>query len=106
MFQTCNMKHTEQLVCFLIDTDLHTNKIEISIYFLGDIYMIVTVYIVYILIAVINTWYLITQLKFKKELAASAASPELLKETRISIGFCMLIYLVDILLASITTTIA
>lgn len=67
--------------------------------------MVVTVYITCILIAVINTWYLTIFLKLKKELATSADSSEQLKEPRISIGFCMLIYLVDILFASVTTTI-
>lgn len=67
--------------------------------------MVVTVYITCILIAVINTWYLTIFLKLKKELATSADSSEQLKEPRISIGLCMLIYLVDILFASVTTTI-
>ena len=68
--------------------------------------MIVTIYIAYILIAVMNTWYLTTQFKLKKELAVSSSPPEQLKENRISIGLCMLIYLVDILFATITTSVA
>ncbi|EEY6643894.1 TPA: hypothetical protein H7C42_004544 [Escherichia coli] len=68
--------------------------------------MIGTIYIAYILIAVMNTWYLTTQFKLKKELAVSGSSPEQLKENRISIGLCMLIYLVDILFATITTSVA
>ncbi|WP_370609722.1 hypothetical protein NMD12_10955 [Citrobacter portucalensis] len=67
--------------------------------------MLATIFIAYVLIAVMNTWYLTSLLKFKKELAASGASPEQFKETRISIGLCMLIYLVDIMFAAITTSI-
>lgn len=67
--------------------------------------MVVTIFIAYILIAVMNTCYLASQLKFKKELAALGASPEQFKETRISIGLCMLIYLIDILFAAITSSI-
>lgn len=33
--------------------------------------MVATIFITYILIAVMNTWYLTSLLKFKKELAAS-----------------------------------
>lgn len=68
--------------------------------------MVVTVYITCVLLAIVNTWYLTTLLKFKKELLVSAASPEQLKETRVSINLCMMIYLVDILFAAITTNIA
>ncbi|HBA9100111.1 TPA: hypothetical protein J1302_002264 [Escherichia coli] len=67
--------------------------------------MVVTIYIACVLIAVMNTWYLTTQLKFKKELAASGGSHKQLKETRISIVICMLIYLVNILFAAITTSV-
>ncbi|EEH8383405.1 hypothetical protein G3142_005482 [Salmonella enterica subsp. enterica serovar Montevideo] len=68
--------------------------------------MVVTVYIACVLIAVMNTWYLTNQLKFKKELAASDGSAEQLKETRISIRLCMLIYLVDFMFAAITAEVA
>ncbi|HBA7814025.1 TPA: hypothetical protein J1Z50_002930 [Escherichia coli] len=67
--------------------------------------MIVTIYIAYILIGVMNTWYLTTQFKLKKELTVSGSSPEQFKENRIAIGLCMLIYLVDIMFAAITTSI-
>lgn len=68
--------------------------------------MVVTIYIACVLIAVMNTRYLATQLRLKKELVAPGGSHEQLKETRISIGLCMLIYLVNILFAAITTSVA
>ena len=68
--------------------------------------MVVTIYIAYFLIAVMNTWYLTTQLKLKKQLMTSAVSSEQLKEIRISIGLCMFVYLADILFAVITANIA
>lgn len=67
--------------------------------------MLVTIYIAYVLIAVINTWYLTTQCKLKKELVTSSCSLEQLKDLRINIRLCMLIYLVDILFVAITTTV-
>ena len=71
----------------------------------GDRDMLVTIYIAYVLIAVINTWYLTTQCKLKKELVTSSCSLEQLKDLRINIRLCMLIYLVDILFVAITTTV-
>ncbi|EEJ8282792.1 hypothetical protein QFB08_003706 [Salmonella enterica] len=68
--------------------------------------MVMTVYIACVLLAVMNTWYLTIQLKLKKELAVSGGSPEQLKETCISIGLCMFIYLVDIMFAAITAAVA
>jgi ABC-type glucose/galactose transport system permease subunit len=67
--------------------------------------MVMMGYIACVLLAVMNTWYLTTQLKFKKELAVAGGSPEQLKETRITIGLCMFIYLVDIMFAAITAAV-
>ncbi|MBW5823284.1 hypothetical protein [Yersinia enterocolitica] len=67
--------------------------------------MVITIYITYVLLAVINTWYLVNLIKLKKKLVTSAGDSKQLKETRISIALCMFIYLADILFATVTTTV-
>lgn len=67
--------------------------------------MLVTIYIAYFFIAIINTWYLTTQLKLKKELITLPGSLKQLKDLRINIGLCMFIYLIDILFVVITSTV-
>jgi|UPI00051729E5 hypothetical protein len=67
--------------------------------------MLVTIYIAYFFIAIINTWYLTTQLKLKKELITLPGSLKQLKDLRINIRLCMFIYLIDILFVVITSTV-
>ncbi|KAJ95954.1 hypothetical protein DF41_23345 [Raoultella planticola] len=67
--------------------------------------MLVTIYIAYFFITIINTWYLTTQLKLKKELITLPGSLKQLKDLRINIRLCMFIYLIDILFVVITSTV-
>lgn len=65
---------------------LHISKIEITNDILVDDYMVVTIYIVSVLIAVMNTWYLTTQLRLKKGirgiLLRSTSAKNINKETK------------------------
>ena len=89
IFFSQHQKYRVVCLFFRIDMALHISKIEITNDIQGDDYMVVTIYIACVLISVMYTWYLMTQLRFKKEFAASGGSHEQLKETRISIGLCL-----------------
>ena len=48
--------------------------------------MVNAIYLAYFLIAILNTWFLVQQIKTRKTLAISHESSALLKETNINIG--------------------
>lgn len=59
--------------------------------------MVNAIYLAYFLIAILNTWFLVQQIKTRKTLTISHESSALLKETNINIGLSILIYLVNIM---------
>lgn len=67
--------------------------------------MVNAIYLAYFLIAILNTWFLVQQIKNRKTLAISHESSALLKETNINIGLSVLIYLVDIMFVYMTNAI-
>ena len=67
--------------------------------------MVNAIYLVYFLIAILNTWFLVQQIKTRKTLTISHESSALLKETNINIGLSVLIYLVDIMFVYMTNAI-
>ncbi|GAB5124888.1 hypothetical protein ECPV1252_41950 [Escherichia coli] len=67
--------------------------------------MVNAIYLAYFLIAILNTWFLVQQIKTRKTLTISHESSALLKETNINIGLSMLIYLVDIMFVYMTNAI-
>ncbi|MBB8028824.1 hypothetical protein HEL23_024295 [Escherichia coli] len=67
--------------------------------------MVNAIYLAYFLIAIINTWFLVQQIKTRKTLTISHESSALLKETNINIGLSVLIYLVDIMFVYMTNAI-
>ena len=67
--------------------------------------MVNAIYLAYFLIAILNTWFLVQQIKTIKTLTVSHESSALLKETNINIGLSVLIYLVDIMFVYMTNAI-
>ncbi|RXB86383.1 hypothetical protein EPS86_19970 [Escherichia coli] len=67
--------------------------------------MVNAIYLAYFLIAILNTWFLVQQIKTRKTLTTSHESSALLKETHINIGLSILIYLVDIMFVYMTNAI-
>lgn len=67
--------------------------------------MVNAIYLAYFLIAILNTWFLVQQIKIRKTLTISHESSALLKETHINIGLSILIYLVDIMFVYMTNAI-
>ncbi|EPT7844774.1 hypothetical protein HV146_24760 (plasmid) [Escherichia coli] len=67
--------------------------------------MVNAIYLAYFLIAILNTWFLVQQIKTRKTLTISHESSALLKETNINIGLSILIYLVDIMFVYMTNAI-
>ncbi|EGC4561153.1 hypothetical protein H9J55_004337 [Escherichia coli] len=67
--------------------------------------MVNAIYLTYFLIAILNTWFLVQQIKTRKTLTVSHESSALLKETNINIGLSILIYLVDIMFVYMTNAI-
>ncbi|ECI1437137.1 hypothetical protein ACSD1S_004435 [Escherichia coli] len=67
--------------------------------------MVNAIYLAYFLIAILNTWFLVQQIKTRKTLTISHESSALLKETNINIGLSVLIYLVDIMFVYMTNAI-
>ncbi|HHH7884944.1 TPA: hypothetical protein ACP2PV_004642 [Escherichia coli] len=67
--------------------------------------MVNAIYLAYFLIAILNTWFLMQQIKTRKTLTVSHESSALLKETNINIGLSVLIYLVDIMFVYMTNAI-
>lgn len=67
--------------------------------------MVNAIYLVYFLIAILNTWFLVQQIKTRKTLTIPHESSALLKETNINIGLSVLIYLVDIMFVYMTNAI-
>ena len=67
--------------------------------------MVNAIYLAYFLIAILNTWYLVQQIKTRKTLTISHETSALLKETNINIGLSVLIYLVDIMFVYMTNAI-
>ena len=67
--------------------------------------MVNAIYLAYFLIAILNTWFLVQQIKTRKTLPVSHESSALLKETNINIGLSVLIYLVDIMFVYMTNAI-
>ncbi|HHH7324636.1 TPA: hypothetical protein ACP2MC_004529 [Escherichia coli] len=67
--------------------------------------MVNAIYLAYFLIAILNTWFLVQQIKTRKTLTISHESSALLKETNINIGLSVLIYLVDIVFVYMTNAI-
>ncbi|EFB2787053.1 hypothetical protein KUS98_004833 [Escherichia coli] len=67
--------------------------------------MVNAIYLAYFLIAILNTWFLVQQIKTRKTLTVSHESSALLKETNINIGLSVLIYLVDIMFVYMTNAI-
>ena len=67
--------------------------------------MVNAIYLAYCLIAILNTWFLVQQIKTRKTLTVSHESSALLKETNINIGLSVLIYLVDIMFVYMTNAI-
>lgn len=67
--------------------------------------MVNSIYLAYFLIAILNTWFLVQQIKTRKTLTISHESSALLKETNINIGLSVLIYLVDIMFVYMTNAI-
>lgn len=67
--------------------------------------MVNAIYLAYFLIAILNTWFLVQQIKTRKTLTVSHESSVLLKETNINIGLSILIYLVDIMFVYMTNAI-
>lgn len=67
--------------------------------------MVNAIYLAYFLIAILNTCFLVQQIKTRKTLTISHESSALLKETNINIGLSILIYLVDIMFVYMTNAI-
>ncbi|HGX5545386.1 TPA: hypothetical protein ACNE3F_004117 [Escherichia coli] len=67
--------------------------------------MVNAIYLAYFLIAILNTWFLVQQIKTRKTLTIYHESSALLKETNINIGLSVLIYLVDIMFVYMTNAI-
>ncbi|MCI5377001.1 hypothetical protein E4516_22635 [Escherichia coli] len=67
--------------------------------------MVNAIYLAYFLIAILNTWFLVQQIKTRKTLTISHEFSALLKETHINIGLSILIYLVDIMFVYMTNAI-
>ncbi len=67
--------------------------------------MVNAIYLAYFLIAILNTWFLVQQIKTRKTLTISHESSALLKETNINIGLSILIYLVNIMFVYMTNAI-
>lgn len=67
--------------------------------------MVNAIYLAYFLIAILNTWFLVQQIKTRKTLTISHESSALLKEININIGLSVLIYLVDIMFVYMTNAI-
>lgn len=67
--------------------------------------MVNAIYLAYFLIAILNTWFLVQQIKTRKTLTISHESSALLKEININIGLSVLIYLVDIMFIYMTNAI-
>ena len=67
--------------------------------------MVNAIYLAYFLIAILNTCFLVQQIKTRKTLTISHESSALLKETNINIGLSVLIYLVDIMFVYMTNAI-
>ncbi|EFN6235094.1 hypothetical protein FVI09_21725 [Escherichia coli] len=67
--------------------------------------MVNAIYLAYFLIVILNTWFLVQQIKTRKTLTVSHESSALLKETNINIGLSVLIYLVDIMFVYMTNAI-
>ncbi|CAD5749100.1 hypothetical protein NOE11_24485 [Escherichia coli] len=67
--------------------------------------MVNAIYLAYFLIAILNTWFLVQQIKTRKTLTISHESSALLKETNINIGLSVSIYLVDIMFVYMTNAI-
>ncbi|EPQ9786271.1 hypothetical protein ACUYWO_003892 [Escherichia coli] len=67
--------------------------------------MVNAIYLAYFLIAILNTWFLVQQIKTRKTLTVSHESSALLKENNINIGLSVLIYLVDIMFVYMTNAI-
>ncbi|HHL8906892.1 TPA: hypothetical protein ACQ8UU_003837 [Escherichia coli] len=67
--------------------------------------MVNAIYLAYFLIAILNSWFLVQQIKTRKTLTISHESSALLKETNINIGLSVLIYLVDIMFVYMTNAI-
>ncbi|HBA6946246.1 TPA: hypothetical protein J1W79_002672 [Escherichia coli] len=67
--------------------------------------MVNAIYLAYFLIAILNTCFLVQQIKTRKTLTVSHESSALLKETNINIGLSILIYLVDIMFVYMTNAI-
>lgn len=67
--------------------------------------MINAIYLAYFLVVILNTWFLIQQMKNRKTMTISHESSAQLKEANINIRLSVLIYLIDIMFVYMTNTI-
>ena len=106
MFHTClyvksRKKDNNDIVRYLSDSC----EFLFSLIFTRVDSMVNAIYLAYFLIAILNTWFLVQQIKTRKTLTISHESSALLKETNINIGLSVSIYLVDIMFVYMTNAI-